>query len=181
MNSAEINLAGDELRPPFVGASAGRASCGARPVLRLALLLALSFALLLAVPCGSALAQLSSQQTPTGQLSNHPLRPDPADLESGVNGDANDPVYQQRRTRQLNDARHKSIVSDADKLLKLVTELNSEISRNTPASLTPEQLRKVAAIEKLARNVKDQMRSPINGPPPFIDSAQPLSNSPYRR
>jgi hypothetical protein len=181
MNPAEMKFAGDELRPQRVWASTGRASYGVRRVLWLAQLLPLFMALLIMLPCGSALAQLSSQQTPTGQLSNHPLRPDPSDLESGMNGDANDPVYQQRRVHQLNDARHKSIVSDADKLLKLVTELNSEISSTTPASLTPEQLRKVAVIEKLARNVKEQMRSPINGPPAFLDSAQPLGNSPYRR
>ena len=177
MNSAESKLGLNELRPQFVRASAQTASHAACLALRLALLLAL----LLALPCGRALAQLSSQQTSTGQLSNHPLRPDPADLESGLNGDVSDPAYQQRRMHQLNAARHKSVVSEADKLLKLVTELNSEISSTTPASLTPEQIRKVFSIEKLARNVKDEMRSPINGPPVFIDPAQPLSNSPYRR
>jgi hypothetical protein len=177
MNSAEIELAMDESRPRFVRASAGKSSHGAGPVLWPALLLAL----FLALPWGLALAQSSSQQTGTGQLSSHPLRPDPVDLDSNQNGDGSDPVFQQRRLRQLNDARHKSIVSDADKLLKLVTELNSEISSTTPASLTPEQLRKVAAIEKLARNVRDEMRSPVNGMPAFVDSAHPLGNAPYRR
>ena len=42
------------------------------------------------------------------------------------------------------------MVDDTDKLLKLVTELNSEISRTNTSTLTPEQLRRVAEIEKLA-------------------------------
>ena len=60
--------------------------------------------------------------------------------------------------RQLNEAQHKAMVSDTDKLLKLVTEFNAEIGSTNPESLTPEQLRKVAEIEKLAHSVKEKMR-----------------------
>jgi hypothetical protein len=162
MSTAKMKLSGDDSRPGSVRPSCGRVGHGVRPVLWLALLLAL--------PCGLTLAQ--SDQTGTGQLSNHPLRSVNGNFDPSVNGDAGDPVYQQKQLRQLNDALHKSMVSDMDKLLKLVTELNAEISSTNPASLTPEQLRKVAAIEKLARNVRDEMRTSMQGTATFMD-AQP--------
>jgi HAMP domain-containing protein len=74
-----------------------------------------------------------------------------------------DQVYRERRLQQLNAAQHKSMVADTDKLLKLVTELNTEIANTNPDSLTPQQLRKIAEIEKLAHNVKDKMRMSVKG------------------
>ena len=70
----------------------------------------------------------------------------------------------ERRMRMLNNERHKSLVSDSDKLFKLATELNNQIARSNTGSLTPEQLRKVAEIEKLARNVRDKMTQTLSGP-----------------
>jgi len=79
-------------------------------------------------------------------------------------------MFAERRLRQLSIARHKSMVDDTGKLLKLVTELNAEISSTKPSELTPEQLRKVAEIEKLARGVKDKMRISLTTTPIFVDS-----------
>jgi hypothetical protein len=172
MNTTERRFIVDALRPQHVRASAGQASRGVRPVLWSALLLVLT--------CGPVLGQ-SSQQTPTGQISNDPLRLGRGNMPANMNDDARDPVEQQRRIRQLSAAMHKSIVSDTDKLLKLVTELNAEISNTNPAALSPDQLRKVAAIEKLAHNVRDEMRTPVHGAPSFLDSAQPIQNYPNRR
>lgn len=62
-----------------------------------------------------------------------------------------------RRMRAMNIERQKSMVSDADKLLKLARELNGEIENSNPSALTPVQLRKISDIEKLARNVKQKM------------------------
>jgi hypothetical protein len=69
----------------------------------------------------------------------------------------NNPAAIAKRLRLLNAERQKSMVSDADKLLRLARELEAEISRTTPESLTEEQLRKIAKIEKLARSVRDKM------------------------
>ncbi len=80
--------------------------------------------------------------------------------------------------RQLSAAQHKAMVSDTDKLLRLVTELNAEINSTYPASLTLEQLRKVAEIEKLAHSVRDKMRTSVVGAPTFLDSG-PLPPSPH--
>ena len=49
------------------------------------------------------------------------------------------------------------MVADAGKLLKLAQELNDEVAASNTGSLTPEQLRKIAEIEKLARSVKERM------------------------
>ena len=79
--------------------------------------------------------------------------------------DESNPAMAARRMRALNVERQKSMVSDTDKLLKLAKELNGEIANSNPAMLTPVQLRKVADIEKLARNVKQKMSTSfISGP-----------------
>ena len=124
-----------------------------RPVLLLALFLLL--------PC--ALARAQSDQTGTGQLSSHPLQSANGRIDPTASTDEEDSVAQQIQLRQLNVALHKSMVSDTDKLLKLVTDLNAELSSTNPDSLTPDQLKKVAAIEKLARNVKDAMKTSVQG------------------
>jgi hypothetical protein len=124
-----------------------------RPVLLLALFLVL--------PC--ALVRAQSDQTGTGQLSSHPLQSANGRIDPTASTDEDDPVAQQRQLRELNVALHKSMVSDTNKLLKLVADLNAELSSTNPDSLTPDQRKKVAAIEKLARNVKDAMKTSMQG------------------
>jgi hypothetical protein len=102
-------------------------------------------------------------------------------VNPSLSGSPSDRSLQQKRLRQLNVAQHKALVSDTDKLLKLVAELNEEIDKTTPASLTPDQLRRVAEIEKLAHSVKDKMRSSLVGAPDFLDAPPPFSSSPSRR
>jgi hypothetical protein len=74
-----------------------------------------------------------------------------------------DQVEAARRLRALNEMRQKSLISDTDKLLKLANELNAEVSNENFESLTPEQLHKLATIEKLARSVKEKMSTPVGG------------------
>jgi hypothetical protein len=121
----------------------------------------LLLALFLVLPC--ALARAQSDQTGTGQLSSHPLQSANGVIDPTASTDEEDPVAQQRQLRQLNVALHKSMVSDTDKLLKLIIDLNAELSSTNPDSLTPDQLKKVAAIEKLARNVKEAMKTSVQG------------------
>src|SRR5215475_10392412 len=59
-----------------------------------------------------------------------------------------DPVFAAKRMRALNADRQKSMVSDADKLLKLARQLDTEIASNPTDELTPEETRKLAEIEK---------------------------------
>ena len=70
---------------------------------------------------------------------------------------------------------HKSMVSDTDKLLQLVTELNSEISARNSGAFTAEQLRKVAQIEKLAHSVRQKMGDTLQG---TQDTMLPMRDGP---
>lgn len=93
---------------------------------------------------------------------------------SATEFDKPDPMQEQHRLKLLNAARQKSMVSDADKLLKLVNELNDEIARSNAAALTSQQLRMVAEIEKLARSVKEKMVMPIMGLDPTDRTPMPM-------
>jgi hypothetical protein len=70
-----------------------------------------------------------------------------------------------RQMNALNAERQKVLVSDTAKLLKLAQELNTELASSRADSLSPDQMRKIANIEKLAHSVKQKMsESVINGP-----------------
>lgn len=57
----------------------------------------------------------------------------------------------QRRTK-------KQIAEDTEKLLKLATDLKTEIDKTNKDTLSLVAVRKAGEIEKLARNIKDQMK-----------------------
>jgi hypothetical protein len=82
----------------------------------------------------------------------------------------------EKQVKALNVMRQKSMVSDADKLLRLVKEFNDEIVATSPAELSPDLLQKLATIEKLARSVKQKMGTPVVGAQPSVFS--PMRNVP---
>lgn len=91
-----------------------------------------------------------------------------------------DPLYEQRRMKALNADRHKSMVSDTDKLLQLAKQLDAEIAANSADGLTSQEMKRVAEIEKLARSVKEKMarsfgNGPLDQPPAFPPG---ISNGP---
>jgi len=103
-------------------------------------------------PAPAGRSQTQGQIGPQG--GQHPYYP------GRGGGDASsdyDPIMMEKRMNALNLARQKEMISDADKLLKLAKELNDEIAAKNAASLTEDQLHKIAEIEKLARSVKEKM------------------------
>jgi hypothetical protein len=110
----------------------------------------------------------SSQQVPLRRQQDNP---------NTALGDLNDraPAEKEKQLRTLNALRQKAMISDTAKLLQLATELNAEVSADNSDSLTPSELRKVAAIEKLARSVKQRMSVAVGGGiddrDPFISTA----------
>lgn len=88
-----------------------------------------------------------------------------------------DPLSESKRVKALNADRHKSMVSDTEKLVKLARQLDAEIASNPTDGLTPEEVQKLQAIEKLARNVKTKMAQSFGGGPefkaPIIDTRGP--------
>lgn len=105
----------------------------------------------------------NSGQGPTAR-GGFPLRTD----VDPIAGNDYDPIMMERRVRALNIERQKEMVSDTNKLLKLARELNEEVADQKSDALTPDQLRKIAEIEKLARNVKERMTSAVGGPQSVI-------------
>ena len=124
-------------------------SRAARQFLRLAFILPAGICLALPAQTqqqsGTMTGRLTEQQTTQG------VDPTPSA----------DSPFQQRRLRALNAERQKELVSDTNKLLKLTAELNNEVNHNKSDSFTPDQLRQLAKIEKLARSVKDKMCNPV--------------------
>jgi hypothetical protein len=116
----------------------------------------LALALLLALPAGT-----HSQSRPAikfGPPDAKTNRLDPTDPISGVSS-----AESERLLVMLNAARQKSLISDSEKLLKLARQLNEEVAAAKGGPLTQEQLRKVARIEKLAHNVKEEMSNSVRG------------------
>jgi hypothetical protein len=107
-----------------------------------------------------------------GTLGSIPGTRTQSDLESPFE---TDPNLLEKRVRSLNMERHKSVVSDTEKLLKLARQLDAEIASNSSDELTPEELRKVAEIEKLAHNVKAKMAQSFGEGPLFRPTPIPLS------
>jgi hypothetical protein len=94
----------------------------------------------------------------------------------GLDDDRSEPdqIDAARRTRALNDMRQKEIISDTNKLLKLANEFDAEVRKANADSLTPEQLHKLAIIEKLAHNVKEHMSTPVSGAPIYHPPPPPM-------
>jgi hypothetical protein len=89
----------------------------------------------------------------------------PQQPNSGVKSDSPgaDDFWEAKRQRQLNVLRQKQLIANTDKLLRMVGELKAEIAADHASALTPDQLRRLAEIEKLARSVREGMETPIPG------------------
>jgi hypothetical protein len=121
--------------------------------------IAFSALLVLSPPCSGQTSN-NGQITNNGQLNRRTPAPqrdiDPLQMET-----TGTPLFYEKRLKMLNAAQHQSMVADTDRLLKLVADLNSQINKSNSNELTPEQMRMVAEIEKLAHNVKDKMRMSV--------------------
>jgi hypothetical protein len=118
------------------------------------------FALLLGIPLAG---QSPFQQSPSGNGGGGWFGQRNSDSSNQFPQDPNSP--DQKRIRLLNAERQKSLVSDAERLLKLAKELNDEVAGSDSSSMSDEQLRKVAEIGKLAKSVKEKMSYSVGGYP----------------
>jgi hypothetical protein len=135
----------------------------------------LFLALCLIVPVRTGFPQSNTGSGLNSQTAVNPPRQSPnfgGDPGSG----GFDSILAERRMKMLNNERRKSLVSDSDRLLRLATELNYEIAHSNSGSLSPDQLRKVADIEKLAHNVRDKMVMTVSSP---SDSFIPINGPPF--
>ena len=89
-----------------------------------------------------------------------------------VDGFTPDAAWNAKRLRALNADRQKSMVSDAEKLLKIARQLDAEVASNPrDGVMTPSELHKLAEIEKLARSIKSKMAMSFTGGPLFQGAA----------
>jgi len=145
-------------KQPFESSHLASALCGSR-----AACWALCMALLLAASAGAQIRGTSPSlpTLPSGV---------PVNARQDYDIPKTDPSEEARRLRALNVERQKRVVSDANKLLKLTNEFNSEIARANSDSLTQAQLRKLAKIEKLAHDLKTNMSAGVTLPSTGIQS-----------
>jgi hypothetical protein len=102
-----------------------------------------------------------SQVNSTGQMQQQPpsMQVPPT---FGQPAEPADPMQRQRLERMekaRNADRQKHLVQDTDKLLALAKELKEEVDKSNQDTLSVDVVKKAGEIEKLAKSVKDHMRS----------------------
>ena len=65
----------------------------------------------------------------------------------------------EKMEKARNADRQKHLVQDTDKLLALAKELKEEVAKSNEDTLSVNVVKKAGEIEKLAKSVKDRMRS----------------------
>ncbi|WP_263375614.1 hypothetical protein [Granulicella aggregans] len=87
-------------------------------------------------------------------------------LGSGSNRSARNPLdddmeahLPESYARMQNTERQRRLVGDTERLLTLTNQLKALIASSGSENLTPEMLRQMDEIEKLARSVKNKMRN----------------------
>jgi len=125
------------------------------------------------LPCAAQQSQLPGgilmAQNNRGQRALPPYPPNWVGIPTFNN--MNRRLTKQRLTL-MNEERQKSMVANAEKLLKLAKELNAEVNGAHAGALTEDQLRKVNEIEKLAHKVKSEMSYAV-GRSPSMRRASP--------
>ena len=68
------------------------------------------------------------------------------------------PMVPEHQLMMINELRQERLVSDSAKLLQLATDLNTNIDNPTVNQVPLQMIRQTEDIEKLAHDVKQQMR-----------------------
>lgn len=140
---------------------AGKAGSRGRSTMR-QLSGALWMVLLLAFAWG--LRGHTQSQSNTTQMSA-PRMPDDHRFGSVASDEDYDQMIIERRLRALNVERQKQLVADTNRLLKLTQDLHAAVSSENTGAWTPDELRKLVEIEKLAHNVKERMANGVGSAP----------------
>ena len=78
--------------------------------------------------------------------------------DSNQANDINNQQAQKQSFEAANAERKKQIADDSAKLLKLATDLKTEVDKTNKDTLSLNVIRKADAIEKLAHDVKEKMK-----------------------
>lgn len=121
-------------------------------------------ALLLAstlVLAGSGSSQKGKADLPVMQnQTSSPLGVQDVSPFPDLNGQPDTPLAQlAREARMRNEERQKHLAQDTARLVELSTQLQAEVNRNNKNVLSLESIRRTEEIEKLARKVRDRLKS----------------------
>ena len=117
-----------------------------------------------ALPGAAPLAEQGGSAQQSGPTHARPGVPGPFS-DNGLD----DPIFEERRIKALNEHRQKMVVSDTEKLLLATQHLQHEIEEQHADRLTPVELRELADIEKLARNIRANMADMPGGGTPMMN------------
>lgn len=112
-----------------------------------------------------ALTFVGSAQMPApgSKIENPHVIPDPTPRQPDIRRKYEDDPVERRKLEQAvavrNKLRQERVISDTDKLVMLAQQLKADIANGNKAGIAYPQALKAEAIEKLAKQVKDKMRS----------------------
>lgn len=66
---------------------------------------------------------------------------------------------QRKQAKEMNEQRQASLKKDTDKLLQIATELKQRVDKTNENQLSLEVIRKTEEVEKLAKSIRDKMKS----------------------
>jgi hypothetical protein len=130
---------------------------------RCALFVALVFTTI-ALPARAPTAGSPPQQSPataTDPPAQKPIDPDKAEPEKAEQDKSDQktgtPVGQKPLTPE--EERQAQLVADTNRLFQLAQELQAEVAKSTKNTLSLSVVKKAAEVEKLARSLKERMRT----------------------
>jgi hypothetical protein len=89
----------------------------------------------------------------------HPPTHGDINAAPGDQDDTRDQVMREM-AKKANLERQAALRTDAEKLLKLATDLNAYVEKSNEHVLSVDVIKRAEEIEKLARSVKDKMKGP---------------------
>jgi hypothetical protein len=127
-------------------------------------------AIVVAIACGLAARSQQSGSGSNGNSGQGTMHEQRQNVDSMSPFDDSDDALLQRHLVALNAERQKQMVSDTNKLLKLAKEVNEQVAADHASAFTPDQMRKIAEIEKLAKSVRERMTSAVGPqqPTPYL-------------
>lgn len=100
---------------------------------------------------------------PGPRIENSHIIPDPTPRPPDIRKQYDDDPIERRKLEQAtavkNKLRQERVIADTDKLVLLAQQLRAEIAKGDKGGAAYPQAIKAEAIEKLAKQVKDKMRS----------------------
>jgi hypothetical protein len=79
--------------------------------------------------------------------------------DAAVPGPDIPPDMQRKQMKELNQERHATLKKDTDKLLQAATELKQQVDKTNENQLSLEVIRKTEEVEKLAKAIREKMKS----------------------